>query len=91
MHSICDKFTSIHSGYRTTIWCFPSTLNTIVFAKLQACIKQNYDREILTTQDGGIQFLLQSIVIYLILLYLRMNKIWHYYFSFLTFYLFLEV
>lgn len=57
MHSICDKFTSIHSGYRPTIWCFPSTLNTIVFAKLQACIKQNYNREILTTQDGGIKIL----------------------------------
>ncbi len=59
MHSICDKFTSIHSGYRPTIWCFPSTLNTIVFAKFQGCIKQNYHREILTTQDGGIFYFFQ--------------------------------
>lgn len=53
MHQMLDKFSSIHSGYRPTIWCFTSTLNTIVYAKFQGCIKQGYQREILKTQDGG--------------------------------------
>ena len=81
MHSICDKFTSIHSGYRPTIWCFPSTLNTIVFAKLQACIKQNYNREILTTQDGGIQILFYFNLFYFIVrgTYLRVRLFLQYF------------
>lgn len=53
MHQMVDKFTSIHSGYRPTIWCFPATLNTVVFAIIQRCIKHHYYREILTTSDGG--------------------------------------
>lgn len=53
-HAIFDKFTSIHAGYRPTIWCFPSTLNTIVFSVIQRCVKHHYYREVLNTQDGGV-------------------------------------
>lgn len=49
-----DKCASIHTGYRPTIWCFPSTLNTIVFALIQRCIKHHYYREVLKTNDGGL-------------------------------------
>jgi abhydrolase domain-containing protein 1/3 len=51
---MADKFASIHSGYRPTIWCFPSAVNTIVFAVIQRCIKHHYYREILKTRDGGL-------------------------------------
>lgn len=54
MHKMLDKFTSVHTGYRPTIWCFPAALNTIVFAFVQRCIKQDYEREILTADDGGL-------------------------------------
>lgn len=53
-HVMFDKFTSIHAGYRPTIWCFPSTLNTIVFSVIQRCVKHHYYREVLKTQDGGV-------------------------------------
>ena len=42
------------STLRPTIWCFPATLNTIILAIFQRCVKVNYDREILKTQDGGV-------------------------------------
>lgn len=54
IHAIFDKFTSIHAGYRPTIWCFPSTLNTIVFSFIQRCVKHHYYREVLKTNDGGL-------------------------------------
>lgn len=54
MHKMIDKFTSVHSGYRPTIWCFPAALNTIVFALIQRVIKHNYEREILKAPDGGL-------------------------------------
>ena len=53
MQRITEKITSIHSGYRPTIWCFPAHFNTIILAVMQRCVKTNYTREILTTQDGG--------------------------------------
>ena len=53
MHKMLDKFTVVHTGYRPTIWCFPAALNTIVFAFIQKCIKHEYVREIIKTEDGG--------------------------------------
>lgn len=53
MHRMTDKFTCVHTGYRPTIWCFWSTMNTIVFAIIQRCIKHDYKREVLKTPDGG--------------------------------------
>lgn len=54
MHKMLDKFAVVHTGYRPTIWCFPSTLNTIMFSFIQRCIKHDYTREILKTDDGGL-------------------------------------
>jgi abhydrolase domain-containing protein 1/3 len=54
MHRMADKLSSIHSGYRPTWWCFPSVLNTIVFAIIQRCLKIDYKREVLKTSDGGL-------------------------------------
>ena len=48
-----DKFTCVHTGYRPTIWCFPSTLNTITFALIQKVVNLNFQREIVKTPDGG--------------------------------------
>lgn len=54
LHQMLDKFTSIHSGYRPTVWCFPSFMNTIVYAKVQQCIPPtNCTREIVPCADGG--------------------------------------
>ena len=53
MNLLAEKLPSLHSGYRPTIWCFPSTLNTAVFSVIQRCIKHDYNREILKTPDGG--------------------------------------
>ncbi len=53
MHQVADKLPCIHTGYRPTFWCFPSTLNTILFAMIQRCVKVEYKREILKTEDGG--------------------------------------
>lgn len=54
MHKMLDKFTVVHTGYRPTVWCFPSTLNTIMFSIIQRVIKFHYYREILTCHDGGV-------------------------------------
>ena len=54
MHKIADKITSIHTGYRPTIWCYGAILNSLVFALIQRIIKHNYYREVLKTQDGGL-------------------------------------
>ena len=54
MHRITEKMTSIHSGYKPTMWCFPAHFNTVTLAVFQKCIPVNYKREILKTQDGGL-------------------------------------
>lgn len=54
MHNIADKISSIHSGYRPTLWCFGASLNTVVFALIQKIIKHDYYREIINTEDGGL-------------------------------------
>lgn len=53
MQSIAHKMSSIHSGYRPTIWCYWASVNTIVSALIQRIVKHDYFREILITQDGG--------------------------------------
>jgi hypothetical protein len=41
---LIERFPSFHSGYIPTFWCFPSILNTIIFAIFQRCIKHDYER-----------------------------------------------
>jgi abhydrolase domain-containing protein 1/3 len=53
MHKIADKLACVHTGYRPTIWCFSSSLNTIVFNLIQKCVKHHFFREVLKTPDGG--------------------------------------
>ncbi len=53
MHAIADKLACVHTGYRPTIWCFASSLNTIVFAIIQKTVRHEYVREVLRTPDGG--------------------------------------
>ena len=43
---IMDKMPTIHSGYRPTLWCVPSALNTILHSILQKTIKIDYKREV---------------------------------------------
>ncbi len=43
---IMDKMTTIHSGYRPTLWCVPSALNTLVHTLIQKTIKLDYKREV---------------------------------------------
>ncbi len=54
MHKLADKISSIHTGYRPTIWCFGASMNTLVFALIQRIIRHDYYREILKCQDGGL-------------------------------------
>lgn len=54
MQRITEKITSIHSGYKPTMWCFPAHFNTVTLAVFQKCVPVNYKREILKTQDGGL-------------------------------------
>ena len=46
MAEIMDKMPTIHSGYRPTLWCVPSVLNTLVHTLLQKTIKHDYKREV---------------------------------------------
>ena len=54
MYKIADKLRCVHTGYRPTIWCFTSSLNTVIFAIIQRCVKHHYYREVLNTADGGL-------------------------------------
>lgn len=54
MHKIADRISSIHTGYRPTIWCYGASINTVVFALIQRVVKHDYYREDLITQDGGL-------------------------------------
>jgi abhydrolase domain-containing protein 1/3 len=53
IYQLVNKLPSFHSGYKPTVWCFPATLNTVIFALIQKCINHQYEREHLKTNDGG--------------------------------------
>jgi abhydrolase domain-containing protein 1/3 len=44
---------SFHDGYTPAIWCYPSTLNTVMYIKVQLNGELNYKREVFTLSDGG--------------------------------------
>ncbi len=54
MDRMLKNFASVHSGYTPTPWCFPATLNTCAYIKVQLNGELNYERELLETPDGGV-------------------------------------
>jgi hypothetical protein len=47
MSKLLDKMPSIHSGYKPTLWCVPSGVNTLVHHLIQKNIKIDYKREVI--------------------------------------------
>lgn len=54
MYNMLIDFPSYLSGYTPTLWCFPATLNTCAYIKVQLNGELNYERELLETPDGGV-------------------------------------
>jgi abhydrolase domain-containing protein 1/3 len=54
MEKMLQTFSSFRSGYTPTVWCFPATLNTCVYIKVQLNGELNYERELLDLPDGGV-------------------------------------